>query len=248
MLACLAEAIASTGSNECAPALARMLELAGGYESTVIAAFPESGRPIRLYSNLSPEEEETTLRPYFDNTYLLDPWYNMALSEVEDGVYRLSECVPSGFRKTEYYLDFYADTQLIDECGIFVRISKQITVVAMLGNRLRPDTPTRRPGKLGELRALFPCFREIAHKQWSGLSTISVNSMENLESLCRARGLAGREIEVTGYLLRGYSNKMIGRALGISHETVKVYRKRINRKLGTRSTREVYSMFFRKTF
>ena len=80
------------------------------------------------------------------------------------------------------------------------------------------------------------------------MRTISPSSIENLHSICRARGLVGREIEVTGHLLRGYSNKVIGRELGISHETVKVYRKRINRKLGTHSAREIYAMFFRKTF
>lgn len=243
----LAEAIARIDSSDCPAALAALLEAAGDYDSTVIAAFPESGLPIRLFSNLSPEEEETTLRPYFDSTYLLDPWYNMARSQAVDGVYRLSECVPSGFRKSEYYLDYYAATGLIDECGIFVRLSKQIMLIAMLG--IRGDRATeRRRGQLGSLRALFPCFREIAYRQWSSLSTITVGSNENLQSLCQARGLVGREIEVTSHLLRGYSNKLIGRALGISHETVKVYRKRINRKLGTRSTREIYSIFFRNTF
>lgn len=243
----LAEAIARLDSNDCPAALATLLESAGEYDSTVIAAFPESGLPIRLFSNLSPEDEETTLRPYFDNTYLLDPWYNMARSQAVDGVYRLSECVPSGFRKSEYYLEYYAATRLIDECGIFVRLSKQIMLIAMLGNR-GDRSVERRRGQLGNLRALFPCFREMAYRQWSSLSTITVGSNENLQSLCQARGLVGREIEVTGYLLRGYSNKLIGRALGISHETVKVYRKRINRKLGTRSTREIYSMFFRNNF
>lgn len=244
----LAEAIARLDSNECPAALAALLETTGDYDSTVIAAFPESGLPIRLFSNLSPEDEETTLRPYFDNTYyLLDPWYNMARSQAVDGVYRLSECVPGDFRKSEYYLDYYAATRLIDECGIFVRLSKQIMLIAMLGNR-GDRSSERKRGQLGNLRALFPCFRELAYRQWSSLSTITVGSNENLQSLCQARGLVGREIEVTGYLLRGYSNKLIGRALGISHETVKVYRKRINRKLGTRSTREIYSIFFRNNF
>ena len=248
LLTALSVAIAHMESVDCAPALAALLEKAGDYESTVIAALPKAGPPVRLYSNLSASDEETTLRPYFDNTYVLDPWYVMAHSDMVDGVYRLSESVPSGFRKTEYYLNYYAATRLVDECGIFVRLSEQITLVAMLGNRQEGTGPVRRRGQLNRLRAIFPCFREIAYRQWSGLSTISVGSKDNLESLCLARGLVGREVEVTSYLLRGYSNKLIGRSLGISHETVKVYRKRINRKLGTRSTREIYSIFFRSKF
>ncbi|MWV27551.1 helix-turn-helix transcriptional regulator [Aurantiacibacter rhizosphaerae] len=243
----LALAISSVGSTSFGDSLAAMLEGMSGYTSTVVAAFSEGAKPVRLHSDLSPDDEKTTLRPYFDGTYLLDPWYNMANSQIEDGVYRLSDNVPDGFRKSEYYLTYYDSTGLIDECGIFVRLSKQISLVTMLGIRASDEGALRR-GQLKQLRALFPAIRELMYRQWSSLSTISGNSNDNLQSICGARGLVGREIEVTGYLLRGYSNKMIGRELGISHETVKVYRKRINRKLGTRSTREIYSMFFRKSF
>lgn len=243
----LSLALASIGSNGFGERLAGLLEGPSGYTSTVVAAFSEGAKPVRLFSNLNAEDERITLRPYFDGTYLLDPWYNMANSQLEDGVYRFSECVPDGFRKSEYYLTYYAATGLVDECGIFVRLSKQICLLTMLGIRASDEGEKTR-GQLGELRALFPAIRELMYRQWSSLSTISGNSTDNLQSICKARGLVGREVEVTGHLLRGFSNKMIGRELGISHETVKVYRKRINRKLGTRSTREIYSMFFRKSF
>ncbi|GAA5047882.1 hypothetical protein GCM10023208_04610 [Erythrobacter westpacificensis] len=245
--ACLAITISAVGSNHFGDRLSDLLEEPSGYTSTVVAAFSSGSQPVRLFSNLNDADEKITLQPYFDGTYLLDPWYNMANSDIEDGVYRFSDCVPDGFRKSEYYLTFYNATGLIDECGIFVRLSKQITLVTMLGIRAHDDTERKR-GQLKELRALFPVLRELMYRQWSSLSTISANSTENLQSMCKARGLVGREVEVTGHLLRGFSNKMIGRELGISHETVKVYRKRINRKLGTRSTREIYSMFFRKNF
>jgi len=65
-----------------------------------------------------------------------------------------------------------------------------------------------------------------------------------LNSLYIQSGLSERESEVTSLLLRGYSNKLIARNLDISPETVKVYRKRINKKLGTSSAREVFAHFF----
>lgn len=243
----LGGAIARVGSPDFPAALAALLELTGGYGSTVVTAFSGSSRPVRLFSNLPALEEETTLQPYFDGTYLLDPWFNMAISGTGDGVFRFAECVPDGFRKSDYFLTYYSKTGLIDECGIFVRLSPQICIVAMLGIRTNDGT-LRQRGMLKELRAIFPAVRELMLRQWSSLATISVNAPDNLQTMCIARGLVGREIEVTGQLLRGFSNKMIGRELGISHETVKVYRKRINRKLGTRSTREIYSIFFGKSF
>jgi DNA-binding CsgD family transcriptional regulator len=238
----LAGVLDALGGNPFPSALAALMEKAAGFETTVIAAFPESGRPVRLFSNLLPADEETTLRPYFDNTYLLDPWYNMARSQVMDGVYQLDDHVPDDFRESDYYRNYYAATGLSDECGLFVRLSEKICIVAMLGNR-NHEIPQR---DLHDLTLLMPCIAPIIRRHWAGLSTLTVTPSENLETLCKVHGLVGREVEVTDRLLRGYSNKLIGRELGISPETVKVYRKRINKKLGTTSAREVFAMFFRK--
>lgn len=45
--------------------------------------------------------------------------------------------------------------------------------------------------------------------------------------------LTGRERDVVAGLLRGLTNKQIGRELGISHRTVEIHRARLMRKLGT---------------
>ena len=235
----LAEVLAHLGTQSFPGSLATLMERASGYDSTVLAAFPASGRPLRLFSNLPPDEEETTLRPYFHNTYLLDPWYNMARAAVPDGVYRLADCVPDNFLESNYYLDFYRATLLVDECGLFVRLSDTVCFVAMLGIR-----EAGRSGRLDTLQLLLPCLREVVRRHWAGIASIAVVPMENLQSLCAARRLIGREVQVTEHLLRGYSNKLIARELGISPETVTIYRKRINRKLGTSSTREVFALFF----
>lgn len=238
----LGQAIAYLGQSEFAGHLAVLMEMTGGYESTVVVAFPISGRPIRLFSNLAPEDEEITLRAYFDKTYLLDPWYNMVQARVGDGVYRFDECVPDDFEETDYYRDYYAQTRLIDECGVFVRISENVCIVIMLGNRAAERVGFH--GHTEPLAQMVPTVVELVKKHWAGLSCIAIAAEDNLGTLCNAKGLRGREVEVTTRLLRGFSNKLIARELGISPETVKVYRKRINKKLGTTSTREVFAMFF----
>jgi DNA-binding CsgD family transcriptional regulator len=240
--ALLARVLEALGGSDLPSALAELLQVLGGYETTFIVAFPESGRPIHLFSNLCSRDEKTTLRAYFDNTYLLDPWYNMTRHKVSDGVYRHQQCLPDGFHDSDYYRNYYAATGLRDECGIFIRLSSTICIVAMLGIR----SPERPHGRLEDIEMILPCLLPVVRRHWAGLSTLTVTPSENLTTLCRIHGLVGREVEVTDRLLRGYSNKLIGRELGISHETVKVYRKRINKKLGTTSAREVFAMFFRK--
>jgi protein AroM len=54
-----------------------------------------------------------------------------------------------------------------------------------------------------------------------------------------ARELTRREREILCHVLEGQSNKMIGRALGISYRTVEIHRARAMAKFGTSSTTEL---------
>lgn len=58
-----------------------------------------------------------------------------------------------------------------------------------------------------------------------------------------ASRLSDREAEVARLILQGHSSKVIARMLGNSPETVKVFRKRINTKLGLASSAELFSLF-----
>lgn len=53
------------------------------------------------------------------------------------------------------------------------------------------------------------------------------------------RCLTARELEVLRALLRGESNKSIGRALGISPRTAEIHRANIKRKLSAASTADL---------
>jgi PAS domain S-box-containing protein len=52
-------------------------------------------------------------------------------------------------------------------------------------------------------------------------------------------GLTGREREVAARLLEGLTSKEIGRALGISHRTVEIYRARLMRKYTASTTADL---------
>jgi protein AroM len=54
-----------------------------------------------------------------------------------------------------------------------------------------------------------------------------------------AQRLTRREEEVLAHVLDGRSNKMIGRALGISHRTVEIHRSRVMAKFGTSSATDL---------
>ena len=52
-------------------------------------------------------------------------------------------------------------------------------------------------------------------------------------------GLTPREREVAAHLMEGLTSKAIGRALGLSHRTVEVYRARLMRKFGASTTADL---------
>lgn len=59
------------------------------------------------------------------------------------------------------------------------------------------------------------------------------------DTATRIDGLSGREREILDLVVEGQSNKVIGRALGISYKTVEAHRARLMRKMGVSSFAEL---------
>lgn len=59
------------------------------------------------------------------------------------------------------------------------------------------------------------------------------------DTATRIDGLSGREREILDLVIEGQSNKVIGRALGISYKTVEAHRARLMRKMGVASFAEL---------
>ncbi|MGQ0530516.1 MAG: response regulator transcription factor [Panacagrimonas sp.] len=59
------------------------------------------------------------------------------------------------------------------------------------------------------------------------------------DTASRIDGLSGREREILDLVIEGQSNKVIGRALGISYKTVEAHRARLMRKMGVASFAEL---------
>jgi DNA-binding CsgD family transcriptional regulator len=239
--AALSATIVSVGRDGFEPQFCKFLQVVTHYVSIAIIAYRAHGKPRRLFDNLSRSDQKRALDPYFAGAYLLDPWYNMVNQEVPDGIYLLSEHAPDDFEQSEYFRHYYQQAGAHDECGMFVRAPSGTYIVISLA--LYGETP--RPGiDLQKAQSLFPCIRALCLRHWRELSGEHAGPHDSLEDLCRAKGLSGRLAQVTGMVLRGFSNKVIARELRISPETVKVYRKRINRKLGTSSSRQIFTSFF----
>src|ERR1700748_2341274 len=65
------------------------------------------------------------------------------------------------------------------------------------------------------------------------------------EILQRLESLSPREVDVLCYVLGGQLNREIAAELGVSEKTIKVHRGRVMKKLGVRSTAQLFPMVWR---
>ena len=242
-MACIARAVAATGSAEFPEALTALCQSAFGFDSLFVSVFSQDVAPRQLYSNLDDEATRRTIGPYLSFAYLLDPFYGLFKADIGTSVVSLDDCAPDDFRSTEYYRMFYSDTGLRDEVTIFVAAAPGTSIVLSLGQRAfrRP----RAPGACDRLKSLLPVIAALCIKHWpdlSGLPPALGADGPNFDRLDMPK-LSTREAEVVRLMLKGHSTKSMARLLGNSPETVKVHRKRIYSKLGICSQGELFSRF-----
>ena len=246
VLSQIAEAIGKIGTEQYTTCLAKILQSNTSYDSLFISAFFKNSPPEQLYSNLSPMDEKRSIAPYFVNAYLLDPWYLRFLDGIDDGVYRLAKHVADEFTHSEYYCNYYAKTALRDEMGVFIHINDEASLVLSLGRRSQNhDKVTNDKAFLDDI---FDCTRAMCRQHWPlikvGEGAIIGSFNTRVRALVDRFGsetLSEREHEIVQLILQGHSGKSMARMLGVSPETVKVFRKRIHHKLNIHSQGELFS-------
>jgi len=221
---------------------ARACELVSGYQSALIVWLSDSHRPINLYHDLPPELARESTKPWLEGAYLLDPFYTLFRNKAPEGIYPLQDVAPDNFYQSEYYISFYTQTGLTDECGLLVNLDSHHSILVSLGNRGAPPTGAR---QLANLQAVMPILSALCHKQQSA-SEGEITFSAPLDKAFRNFGrdhLSTRECEVIQLILKGHSNKSIAQLLDISVDTVKVYNKRFHTKLEISSQAELFSLF-----
>jgi len=125
----------------------------------------------------------------------------------------------------------------------FERIGKRMEPILNASGRYADNRMMKR---LGDLHGAFAgetfwCHvsgqalnREAPHE--AGIWTFEDLSPRRPLASTAGGGLTTREREVAALLIEGRTSKQIGRALGVSHRTVDIYRARLLRKYGAAST------------
>ena len=244
----LAEVIRRSGGTGFEGALHDFLRRCLAPDNLIVLAYRDSGAPQVLYRHSdSPQVFSQLDSTYLAGAYLLDPYHELHLSRVGAGAYRLMDVAPDAFQRSRYFLDYYQQTTLIDEITFIAYPRAGVSLNICLG---RDATSGRifSAAEMAESQRLAPIIVALAEGHWSGLpgadgaaDDVTADVRGAMEALHGIR-LSQRQAEVALLILRGHSTASIGLRLGLSPQTVKVFRKQLYAKCNLTSQAELFAL------
>ena len=222
--------------------------LANHDNTTILAYFRDETPQILLADSETRAVHQNMSHVYLNGVYLLDPFYELHNSGADTNLYRMSDIAPDQFSRNQYFLEYYQRTTIIDEIAFIIWPSPQMSVHVCLGRDIR----SKRRFTIRELssaKQVLPIVETLVCEHWGNLRFSSEDHGENvLERMVRLVSethgvqLTKRQAEVALLVLRGHSSASIGLRLGISPQTVKVFRKQLYRKCNISSQVELFAL------
>jgi DNA-binding CsgD family transcriptional regulator len=218
------------------------------HNGCALLAFHQDAPPEVLRHTLEPEEEQHYLHRYLAGPYLLDPLYELALSDDKPAVCRFRDTIPDRFHSSEYYRQYCERTHLKDEMDFLVDVDDGSALALVVARR---EKKFAKP-ELARLQLVEPLVRAAMRRIWERWRTAGDRGAPDraihsrLTECYRNFGnevLTQREREITQLLLRGHSTKSVARELGIAPGTVMLHKRNLFSKLGITSQYELFSRF-----
>jgi len=243
----VADIIGATRGKDIASGLTDAIDAVVEHEGTALIAFHKDARPDVVHHTLEPAGRKHYLERYLDGPYLLDPLYQLALRSREPTLCRFRDELPDRFRSSEYYRQYCERTHLNDEMDYLVPVSRQTTIVLVVGRRTRLFSKV----ELHRLELIEPVVLASLTRIWRAWIARAGNSRgkddvhQRLTDCFDNFGrsvLTDRERQISQLLLRGHSSKSIARELGIAPGTVMVHKRNLFGKLGISSQYELFSL------
>lgn len=248
--ATLARLVDSVGDRAFCEALAGVATACLDYDNLIILAYCGAAAPRELYRRcVSPVCYAQIEQTYLTSHYVFDPFYTSHLKRVPRGLYRLEDVSPDKFKTTQYFQEYYQKTTLLDEIALYAYTASGWTITACFG---RDHVSGRRFDRreLDEFSKLAEVVCALMERHWArfdpGAADLDAHDM--IDGLCarlRQRTsieLTHRQLEVGLLILQGHSSKSIALLLGISWQTVKVFRKQLYARCGVSSQAELFAL------
>ncbi|CAM5608527.1 hypothetical protein MAUB1S_10321 [Mycolicibacterium aubagnense] len=240
--------LAGVGSPDFQEQLARSLKRHVKVDAGLILLYRRDAAPKILFNDWCNDRGLSDIRSYLQGSYLLDPFYRLALDNGDDGLYRLNQIEPS-LDRSRYYRDYYRHSGLHDEFNIFVSLDVDTKVAISLARRRSHEIFSGEDAEFLQMAA--PLLSQAVLKHYRDLRPEAIEDQGSLLQSALAQALrnfgrsmlTARECEVAQLILRGFSVKGAAARLGISPATVKLHRRNLYAKLDISSQTALFSLF-----
>lgn len=246
----LAKAIGMLGQDAFGEALIGWISQSVPNDNVILLAYFQDRNPeVLLAQSKSPEVHQNIENEYLKGAYLLDPFHDLHLRQVDSSVYRFSDIAPDQFSRNQYFIEYYAKTTMVDEIAFVCYPNPGVSLHLCLG-RDRNSGKKFTAKELKQAGSIMPVVETMLNKQWSALDTSG--SFDEGEAINRFVGqalethgvaLTPRQAEIVFLILKGHSSTSISYKLDISYQTVKVFRRQVYKKCGISSQAELFAMF-----
>ena len=244
----LADALRKLGKPGFETALLGVLRRVAAPDNLLILAYRDNGPPQLLYRQSDlPRVFAQFEATYLAGAYMLDPFYDMHLGRVASGAYRLRDVAPDAFQRSRYFIEYYDQTTLIDEITFVAYPAHGVSVNLCIGR----DQSSNQQFSAREIDAchrIAPIICALADAHWSGLITTAGPADDHSAALTRSLKaahnihLSPRQGAVALLILRGHSTVSIALRLGVSAQTVKVFRKQLYSRCQLSSQAELFAL------
>ncbi|MDQ2067075.1 helix-turn-helix transcriptional regulator [Xinfangfangia sp. CPCC 101601] len=243
----LAAAVRRLGKSGFEAALMALFQRLANPDNLLILAYRDAGAPQVIYAEAGDSPVFSALpTTYLAGAYLLDPCHGLHLTRVPAGLYRLLDVAPDAFQRSRYYVEYYQGTTLIDELTFVAYPAPGVSLNICLGRDLTSDQVFS-AREVEALERLTSVVLALAEVHWAGLTGAAAAPADIAAELVAALApqgiqLSPRQAEVALLILRGHSSTSIALRLGVSVQTVKVFRRQLYGKCGISSQAELFAL------
>lgn len=244
----LAEAIRLIGAPGFEKALWGLFRAVAAPDNLIILAYRNAGPPMVLYKLTDHPQVFAELdQTYLAGAYRLDPFYDLHLQRAPAGAYRINDIAPDAFQRSRYFIEYYEQTTLIDEITFVACPSAGVSLNICLGR----DASSAKGFSVRDMETcqrIAPIIAAMTEGHWANLSRATGPDEDTSVLLANAARaahgihLSPRQAEVALLILRGHSSVSIGLRLGLSAQTVKVFRKQLYARCRISSQAELFAL------
>lgn len=244
----LARVIATLGRSGFEEALWQLFLSLARPDNMLVLGYSDAGPALELFRRAGNERVFARLEStYMAGAFQLSPFYGLHLRRAEEGLYRLRDIAPDAFQRSRFFVEYFGQTTIIDELDFTVWLGAGLSLNVFLGR----DGQSGKAFSVADIaacRRIAPVVAELARAHWP-VPKLAAQSVEDTPAKLAAAAertlqiaLSPRQAQVALLILKGHSTLSIGLNLGVSPQTVKVFRKQLYARCRISSQAELFAL------